>query len=238
MQLDSEREAPVEAAYELAREAILTGVAVVVPLAVTGYVLEVVLRFLLGLTWPIVDLLELVHVSPPVSRLVVNALALVGLVGVVFVVGLVAHFRRGKRAIGYVDLAIERIPGVGAVYRSFRKMSDAMLEGDAESFREVKLVEFPYDGTYTLGFETTETPEPIEAAAGEGEMVTLFLPLAPNPVMGGFLSHVPAERVKDVDMTVEEGIETILTTGVATADVEEESEMLTTGALEESREQP
>jgi uncharacterized membrane protein len=35
----------------------------------------------------------------------------------------------------------------------------------------------------------------------------MFLPLAPNSVMGGFLAHIPEERILDVDMTVEEGIQ-------------------------------
>ena len=46
-------------------------------------------------------------------------------------------------------------------------------------------------------------------------MQTLFVPLAPNPVMGGFLVHVSAERIHDVDITVEEAIETIVTTGIS-----------------------
>ncbi|MFB6305090.1 MAG: hypothetical protein ABEH47_07980, partial [Haloferacaceae archaeon] len=45
---------------------------------------------------------------------------------------------------------------------------------------------------------------------------TLFLPLAPNPVMGGYVLHVEADRVVDVDLTVEEGVQSIVTSGVAT----------------------
>lgn len=46
-------------------------------------------------------------------------------------------------------------------------------------------------------------------------MQTLFVPLAPNPVMGGFLTHLPDERVHDVDLTVEEGVQSIVTSGAA-----------------------
>lgn len=46
-------------------------------------------------------------------------------------------------------------------------------------------------------------------------MVTLFIPLAPNPVMGGFLTHVPTDRVRDIDMTVEAGVRSIITSGIA-----------------------
>jgi hypothetical protein len=93
-----------------------------------------------------------------------------------------------------------------------------MLESDAQNFREVKLVEFPHEGAYTLGFVTTETPEALRRPAGHEEMLTLFLPLAPNPVMGGHLVHVPADRVRDVEMSVEEGVRTVVTSGVAVGD--------------------
>jgi hypothetical protein len=46
-------------------------------------------------------------------------------------------------------------------------------------------------------------------------MVTLFMPMAPNPVMGGFVIHVERDRVIDIDLTVEEGVRSIVTSGVA-----------------------
>jgi uncharacterized membrane protein len=45
------------------------------------------------------------------------------------------------------------------------------------------------------------------------DMITVFIPMAPNP-MGGFLIHVPTDRVYDVDLTVEEGVQTVMSTGV------------------------
>ncbi len=123
--------------------------------------------------------------------------------------------RFGAVAVDYFDAAVAHVPGVGAVYESFRQMSDVMLNEDAQNFRDVKLVEFPHEGAYTLGFLTTETPDALREPAGHDRMLTLFLPLAPNPVMGGHLVHMPADRVMDVDMTVEEGLRAVVTSGVA-----------------------
>jgi uncharacterized membrane protein len=52
-------------------------------------------------------------------------------------------------------------------------------------------------------------------------MTTLYLPMAPNPVMGGHVIHVPIERVCDVDMSVEEGVQSIVTSGVAVDETED-----------------
>jgi uncharacterized membrane protein len=226
--------------YEFALDVVLTGVAVIVPLVVTFYVLSVAFGFIYGALNPVVKLLKwagliawvrrlsvvqfLLEVDVIVSevQLVTEVIAVLILgVGVV-AIGLVARLRYGEALIDYFDRFVAAIPAVGSVYNSFRRMSDTVLSSEAENFQEVKLVEFPRDGAYTLGFVTADSPASVRRSVGDpdGEMLTLFLPLAPNPVMGGFLSHVPAERVHDVDMTVEEGIRSIITSGVATEDAE------------------
>ncbi|MFB6311563.1 MAG: hypothetical protein ABEH64_10345, partial [Salinirussus sp.] len=42
--------------------------------------------------------------------------------------------------------------------------------------------------------------------------------LAPNPVMGGFLAHIPDDRIATVEMSVEDAVRVIITSGIATAD--------------------
>ncbi|QLG62684.1 DUF502 domain-containing protein [Halorarum salinum] len=211
------------------RGAFVTGVAVIVPLVITAVVLAVAGRYV----YTYLDLFSTVvlrlhreaGVGLPVGNLgfvtvsrerVVELLTPVVLLSLIFVVGLFVNSTRfGGIAIDYFDAGIAAIPAVGSVYESFRRMSDVMLEDDTQNFRDVKLVEFPHEGAYTLGFVTTETPEALRVPAGHERMLTLFLPLAPNPVMGGHLVHMPAGKVKDVDMTVEEGIRAIVTSGVA-----------------------
>lgn len=214
-------EAVGRSAYSVLRESFVTGVAVVVPAVISLYVLVLVWGAVAGALRPVVATLE-VSLGARESRTIVQAGAALLLVAVTLAVGFLARFRSGERAIDYLDGALERVPGFGTIYASFRQMSDVLLESDSRNFRDVKLVEFPREGTYTLGFETTATPDPIEDAADEEGMRTLFLPLAPNPVMGGFLAHIPAGRVRDVDMTVDEGVSTVVTTGVATAEVSDD----------------
>ncbi|MFC7098723.1 DUF502 domain-containing protein [Halobaculum marinum] len=210
------------------RAAFVTGVAVVVPLLVSLIVLAVAGRYV----YQYLDLFSslVLDVGPDTNFVVatplgpwvvgketlIELLTPVVLVSVIVVMGLFINTTRlGAAAVDYFDAAAAHVPGIGSVYESFRQMSDVMLEEDTQNFREVKLVEFPHEGAYTLGFLTTETPDPLRAPTGHERMLTLFLPLAPNPVMGGHLVHMPADRVMDVDMTVEEGIRAVVTSGVA-----------------------
>jgi len=207
-----------ESAYDRVREAALTGVTVVVPLLVTLYVLSIAVGVVENLLDPLARVLASTNVAPNASEAIVDVAGVLVVVAITLLVGFVASFRSGERVLAYFDAVLERIPGVGAVYMSFRQMSDVMVESDADNFQSVKLVEFPHQDAYTLGFQTTETPSAVEDAAGHDEMLTLFLPLAPNPVMGGHLTHVPADRVMDVDMSVEEGMRAVVTMGVAVSD--------------------
>jgi uncharacterized membrane protein len=140
------------------------------------------------------------------------------LVALIVGVGVVARHRYGERLIDYFDAVVMSVPGIGGVYKSFRRMSDVVMESDVSNFREVKIVEFPYDDTYVLGFVTNDSPPAVVESVEQGDLLTMFLPLAPNPFMGGHLTHVPTDRVYDVDMTVEEGVRSVITSGIAGPD--------------------
>ncbi|MDB9251094.1 DUF502 domain-containing protein [Halorubrum ezzemoulense] len=214
---------------ELLRRAFLTGVAVIVPAVIT----LAVLAFAFNAVYDYLDAFSsaVVAVTPgaglPVIGAVSRETAIEVATPVVFVAAIllvgagVESSRYGERAVDYVDDAVERVPGVGSVYQGFRQMSDAMLDSEGGNFREVVLVEFPTEETYTLAFVTSETPDVIaDHADGDGDgMRTLFMPMAPNPVMGGHVVFVPDRRVVDVELTVDEGIRALVTSGVALEEV-------------------
>ncbi|MDY6780603.1 MAG: DUF502 domain-containing protein [Halobacteria archaeon] len=220
-----------KSAYRRARNVFLTGVSVIVPLIITVYVLGVALGIIFGALGPVVGILRGFGIAGDESTLIARFLALLILVAAIFVTGAVTHFRFGKRVLDYFDRAVERIPGIGSVYTSFRRMGEVMTENEGESFSEVVAVEFPYESTYVIGFRTVDTPDEIREATHGEEMATLFLPLASNPMMGGFLSHVPEDRVRSVDMTVEEGIETVATMGIAISGEETLEEGFSSGKV-------
>lgn len=198
------------------RRTMITGAAITIPFFITLIVLGWALDFLSNLVTPLVDLLNALGLTAGVSDALVEVASLLALLGLIFLAGLVAQRGPDQPAVGQrLDEAMGEIPGVGSIYTSVDRLSEVLLESDTESFQSVKLVEFPHDETYVLGFQTADTPTPIEAAADHDEMKTIFLPLAPNPVMGGHLVHLPDERVYDVDMAVEEGMQAIMTTGAA-----------------------
>ena len=173
---------------------LFSGIALAIPVVITILVLGIVTNFLLNVVSPVVTLVRIVPgIDPVVEGLLVQVVSLVSLVGLVIAIGAVADLTEDSYAPRF-HAAVESLPVVGDVYRSFRRMSDVFVESEVETFQEVKLVEFPHDGAYSIAFVTADTPETIQAAAGEIEMQTLFVPLAPNPAMGGSYSTSPQSR--------------------------------------------
>jgi len=213
--VDAGEEGP-DSLREILRRSLITGAAIFIPLAVTFLVVGFVVNFLSNSLSPAVGVLDFLPGVDASDPLAAKVIILLVLVVVIPVAGFFAEFSgRGERLGDQFDDLMSSIPGLGSVYSSFDEMSELLLDPNTESFQEVKLVEYPTEGSYVVAFKTADTPPVVGNATGHGDMVTLFMPMAPNPVMGGFVIHVSREKVVDVDMTVEEGIRSIVTSGVA-----------------------
>lgn len=212
------------------RTKFLTGVAVVVPLIVSAWALITVARFVANTLSPIAVILRDYGIQSGQTVILLQGASVLLLILVIYLIGVIAQRQIGRRVVSRIDVFLGQIPGLGSVYQTARRMSDLILDPEDDGnvqFREVKLVEFPAQNTYTLGFLTSdEPPDSVVTAAQtiveqpDAAYQTLFLPMAPNPVMGGHLTHVPTDRVHDVDMSIEDAIQYILTTGVVDGSAE------------------
>lgn len=220
--------------YSRVYDSLITGVAIMIPVVVTLYIVSIAIGFVRNALDPLirvlrwagliqriesggfVQLLIEIGIYADVVAFVSELIAIAVLVLVIAVVGVVGRNRYGQRVVDVFDLVVSSIPGVGTVYKSFRRMGDVVLDEQDDKFQDVKLVRCFDENVYVLGFKTGEAPVTIEESTGHEEMVSMFLPLAPNPVTGGLLTYIPQSDVHDIDMTIEEGIQSVLTSGVAT----------------------
>jgi len=127
--------------------------------------------------------------------------------------GAVLRHRYGDAICGGVDRLIGRIPGLGPIYVELRRSRDLVAGGGDSPFREVVAVEFS-DGVDMLGFvvgrqggaDWSTTPE---------DRVTVYVPLAPNPMVGGHLLAVREERISETDLTVRAALAVLVTVGTS-----------------------
>jgi uncharacterized membrane protein len=199
------------------KAAFVRGLAILLPLVVTLLVLSFVFGFIANSTSPLVT--ALIQIPGVENRTVVTLVTLIVFVVLVIGIGLGAEHGLGNGHLGpQFDALVSSLPGIGPLYHGLHEMSELLLDSDSDSFHDVKLVEYPTEGSYAVAFKTAETSSRIRSAVSTEKMMTLFVPMAPNPVMGGFVLHVQEDRVIDVDLSVEEGIRSIFTSGVAMGD--------------------
>lgn len=199
---------------------LVQGVAVTIPLVITLMILLFVLDFILGMLSPVVGAVDLLWPGSSPPAVLIQLSTLVSLVGLFLFVGFVADRTTGSSIASAFHSRMEALPLVGALYTSVRQASDVLFRDENDQFRDVKLVEFPHQDAYMLGFLTAETPPEITESVGVEGMQTVMIPLGPNPTSNGFVMHFPTDRVHDVDLTVEDAFHAIATLGVA-ADPEE-----------------
>ncbi|MBM3307505.1 MAG: DUF502 domain-containing protein [Candidatus Eisenbacteria bacterium] len=188
------------------RRYFLTGLAVILPAAVSLFVL-----------WRIFSALDrlLGQIFEAVLGFKVPGAGLVALLLLVLGIGAVAHNVAGKRLIRGIEDLVIRVPFVRWIYRTTKELSSAVLEERAAGFRKVVLVEFPYRGVHTIGFQTAEASRDVSGVGGK-RMCPVFVPTAPNP-MSGYVILYPEDEVISLPMSVDDGLRFVISAGALTA---------------------
>lgn len=196
------------------KDSFVAGLVLVAPLAVTVFVLTLLADWSLAVVDPVVRETGLVAYTGNVE-LAAQATALAVMVAALTALGWVAQRRVGQRAFGRVGRIVNLVPLANTVYRSVRQVATAVVEGNTR-YESVVLVEYPREGVYVLGLVTSDAPRAAGAVADE-PVYSVYLPNSPNPT-GGRLLLVPESELHETDMSVRQGLRTILTTGVAADD--------------------
>ena len=207
-------------ADDFVRKSLVTGTAIVLPVLITAFVFLILIDLLSGVLNPLV--IPIQEGMGATSPLVPQLIAMIVLLLTILAVGGVTESRvGGDRLKNRLDSTMAGIPGISSIYGPLDQISSMLLEGDTQNFQEVVLVEFPKEGSYSVAFQTSHPPAQIEETTEGEDMVTVFMPMGPNPFMGGFILHLAQEEVYDVDLSVEEGISSIISFGVA-VEIDEE----------------
>ncbi len=201
----------------LLRSHFLSGLLVVTPLGVIGWILIAALRWL----WQLPDLLPLSW--KPASWLPDPSLAF--LADAVLVLGIIAALALGISLAGWVskqllgqklleyfaDHIIQRIPVLRSVYHALDQLLRTFASGDgARQFNRVVYLEYPRKGLWTLAFVTS----PAHADQLPAGLLNVYVPTTPNPT-SGFHLIVPEAELKETDLSVEEAFRIILSLGIA-----------------------
>ncbi len=179
-----------------------TGLLVILPAIVTGYVLWKVFRWVDSFLGGLIG--GYLGYNIPGIGFVATIL------GILFI-GLLASNIIGRRFIALGEWILTKIPLVNKIYTGVQQIASVLLREKRAVFQRAVMLEYPRRGVYSIAFVTNETSTEFPVESGKN-LVTLFLPTTPNPT-SGFLLIMPEEDTIRLSMTVEEAIKLIISGG-------------------------
>lgn len=200
--------------WDSARNSFVAGLILIAPLAITLYLLQILVGFALNFIDPIVAQTDLASYTANVE-LVARILAVALIVLVISILGFLAQRSAGQQLFGSLGRAVAVIPIVRTIYSTVRQISSSFSNKDT-AYDSLVLVEHPREGLYSIGLVTNESPRGVNEVAGS-TVHNVFLPSSPNPASGR-LVLVPEEHLHDVDMSVRQGMGLLMTTGAKSSE--------------------
>jgi uncharacterized membrane protein len=192
------------------RNYFLTGLIVAGPVAVTLWLVWWFVTWVDGLVRPLIP-----ESYRPETHLPLNIPGfglVIAFVALTLLGFLTANFV-GSKLVNLGDSILNRMPIVRPIYRTSKQIFQTLFSSSGSSFRRVGLVKFPSPDMWSLVFLTQTPSEDIAARLPPVEHVAAFMPCTPNPTTG-FFFYVPRGEVIELDITVEQAMQLIMSAGM------------------------
>lgn len=195
---------------------LLTGAIIALPITVTVFLLAFLVRNIGTpvsqlLFAPIFNALDRSLPNSAMGIFMLNALSTLVVLLIIATLGVLSRFLFARMLIGFSESIINKIPGVGLVYRTVKQIVDTFSKQNKAVFQSVVMLEFPRAGVYAVGFVTSSAQGEIQSRTGEF-VINVFVPTTPNPT-SGFLIMVPKQQLTYLDMSVGDAMKLIISGG-------------------------
>ena len=191
------------------RKYFITGLLILVPLAITLWVLNLVIG---TLDQSLLLLPKAYRPSLLLFGFEIPGLGTILTIGVVFLTGLLTNNLVGNYVVKLWERLLQRIPIVNSLYSSVKQVSDTLFSSSGNAFRKAVLVPYPHQNSWTIAF-LTGVPGGDAANHLVGDYVSVYVPTTPNPTSGFFLMMKRSDVV-ELDMSVDAALKYIVSMGV------------------------
>jgi uncharacterized membrane protein len=190
------------------RKYFVTGLLILVPLAITLWVLNLII----GTMDQSLLLLPERWRPEAMFGFHIPGLGTILTLLIIFITGLATRNFIGKQVVLAWEAILIRIPVVNTIYSSVKQVSDTLFSSSGNAFRKALLVEYPRKGCWTIAFLTGVPGGDVKNHL-QGDYVSLYVPTTPNPTSGFFLM-VPRADTIELDMSVDAALKYIVSMGV------------------------
>ncbi|RQO34856.1 hypothetical protein DBR37_10810 [Herminiimonas sp. KBW02] len=197
------------------RKYFVTGLLILVPLAITLWVLNLIV----GTMDQSLLLLPARWRPEALFGFAIPGLGTILTLLVIFLTGLATRNFIGNRVVALWESILHRIPVFNTIYSSVKQVSDTLFSSSGNAFRKALLIEYPRKGAWTIAFLTGAPGGDVRNHL-VGDYVSVYVPTTPNPTSGFFLM-IPREDTVELDMSVDEALKYIVSMGVVTPEHQE-----------------
>lgn len=191
------------------RAYIVTGFLIWLPLAVTLWVLNLIVSTMdQTLLW-----LPAALQPEQLFGFHIPGLGLLLALLILLFTGMFAANMVGQKMVRMWERLMLRVPVVKSIYSSVKQVSDTLLSGSGQSFRKALLVRFPHQDIWTIAFLTGTPDARITEHLEHDDFVSVYVPTTPNPTSGYFLL-VPKNDTRELNLSVDEALKYIISMGV------------------------
>jgi len=189
------------------RKYMLTGLLVLIPLFLTGWVLLTLFNW----TDRVLNLIPRAYRPEEILGFPIPGLGLIFTVAIIFVIGGLVANVVGRKLVATGEKILEKIPFLRWFYFSSKQIIEAVFISSQDSFRRAVLLEYPRKGIYSIAFITGESSGQLEQSVPRS--FTVFVPTTPNPT-SGYLIVVPEAETIPLNWSVDEAFRVIISAGV------------------------
>ncbi len=204
---DSSPQAPLPLGQRLKRT-FFTGLVLLVPAALSVWVLLALFHWMDGIFAPRIQQL----IDPLLPGFYIPGFGVILTVLLIFLLGWISNNVFGNRIVLWLGRMIARVPVAGSIYSASKTLMEAVSHDQSEAFKRVVLIEYPRKGLYALAFVTGSRRWPT-VAERTADLLLVFVPSTPNPT-SGFLLLVPREEAIELSMSVETGVQMVISGGI------------------------
>lgn len=190
------------------RRYFVAGLAILLPLVVTLYLMLVIFQFADGLLGRFINRYWLQTYGYEIP-----GLGLVMTVVLILLAGILSSHFFGQWVFRRFEDWFSRLPIVRNIYPAVKQLAKFLFDqgGGQAAFRRVVLVQYPRAGSYSIAFVTNEQ---VTAATGtRTTLLTLLIPTPPSPFTGPII-FVPEAEVTPLDLSIEDALKLVVSGGV------------------------
>ncbi|MBN2452935.1 MAG: DUF502 domain-containing protein [Candidatus Omnitrophica bacterium] len=184
-----------------------TGFLIALPVFVTLYLIYVILRFIDGVFGKLINVYFQKHFgfSVPGVGIIIG-------IAIIFLIGFTAANFFGKKIIHSLERWFMKFPMIRQIYPAAKQIVDSFISKESPAFKKVVMVQYPCEGIWSVGFLTSDSFREANEKSGR-DLMHVFIATTPSPLTG-FLILVPRDKVKEMDMSIEEGIKLVISAGI------------------------